>query len=164
MAESTTQSVITDEMRAQIGVEGQATLHEVTSTGCRLFARAVGHIDLVFYDAEVARERGYRDILAPPGYLGTPVYPPVGRGEGGEGAPMGGGLKIPYKRILNGGTTYEYMEPICAGDVISSRSQVAEFQERTGSIGPMLIVYRETTYTREDGAVVAKMYGNIIHY
>ena len=73
-------------------------------------------------------------------------------------------MKIPYKRILNGGTTYEYFEPICAGDVITSRGKVTEYQERTGSIGPMLIVYRETTYTREDGAVVAKMYGNIIHY
>ena len=163
MAEPLAPSVVTEEMRAQLGVEGGATVHEVTSTGCRLFARAVGHTDLIFYDAEVARERGYRDVVAPPGYLGTPVYRPSDRAERGDGPP-GGNLGIPYKRILNGGTTYEYMASICAGDVISSRGKVTEYQERAGSIGPMLIVYRETTYTRQDGTVVAKMYGNIIHY
>lgn len=162
MAESAAQSVVTDEMRAQLGVEGPASTAEVTTTGCRLFARAVGHQDDIFYDAEAARARGYRDIVAPPGFLGTPIYRPGNRDR--EAGPPGGGLKIPYKRILNGGTTYEYFEPICAGDVISSRTKITEFQERTGSIGPMLIVYRETTYTREDGTVVAKMYGNIIHY
>jgi hypothetical protein len=163
MADSSVPSVITEDMRAQVGVAGSATVHEVTSTGCRLFARAVGHTDLVFYDADTAQARGYRDILAPPGYLGTPVFRPSDGGNGEDGPP-GGRMNIPYKRILNGGTTYEYMEPICAGDVISSRGQVSEFQERTGSIGPMLIVYRETTFTRQDGPVVAKMYGNIIHY
>lgn len=161
MAESMASSVVTDDMRAQVGVDGPESVSEVTTTGCRLFARAVGHRDAIFYDAEAARARGYRDIVAPPGYLGTPVYRPNGgRGEG----PPGAGMKIPYKRILNGGTTYEYFEPICAGDVITSRGRVTEYQERTGSIGPMLIVYRETTYTRDDGTVVAKMYGNIIHY
>jgi hypothetical protein len=163
MADSSAPSVITEEMRSQLGVEGSATVHEVTSTGCRLFARAVGHTDLAFYDAETARARGFRDILAPPGFLGTPVFRP-NEGASRESGPPGGNMNIPYKRILNGGTTYEYMEPICAGDVISSRGKVSEYQERTGSIGPMLIVYRETTYTRQDGTVVAKMYGNIIHY
>ncbi len=162
MAESPASSVVTDEMRAQLGVEGTATVSEVTTTGCRLFARAVGHNDLIFYDADAARARGYRDIVAPPGYLGTPIYRPDGSSRRQEGP--AGGMQIPYKRILNGGTTYEYFDTICAGDVLTSRGKVTEYQERQGSIGPMLIVYRETTYTRDDGTVVAKAYGNIIHY
>jgi acyl dehydratase len=163
MAESMAESVVTDEMRAQIGVDGPETVLEVTTTDCRLFARAVGHTDPIFYDEQAAKDRGYRHIVAPPGYLGTSVYRPGGARDEGDG-PMRGGLKIPYKRILNGGTTYEYFEPICAGDVIRSRGHISEIQERTGSIGPMLIIYRETTFTRDDGTVVAKMYGNIIHY
>jgi hypothetical protein len=31
-------------------------------------------------------------------------------------------------------------------------------------MGPMLIVFRETVFTREDGTVVAKSRGNLIHY
>ncbi|MCA9846861.1 MAG: MaoC family dehydratase N-terminal domain-containing protein [Dehalococcoidia bacterium] len=160
MAESAAPSVVTDEMRAQLGVEGPETTLEVTSTGCRLFARAVGHTDAVFYDRDVARSRGYRDLLAPPGFLGTPVYRPGMRDD----MERGPGLKLPYKRVLNGGTTYEYVEPVCAGDVLTSRSRICDYQEREGSIGPMLIVYRETTYRRAGGEVVARVRGNVIHY
>ena len=39
------QSVITDEMRARIGVESEPTLFEVDNTGCRQYARAVGSAD-----------------------------------------------------------------------------------------------------------------------
>ncbi len=153
------ESVVSDDMRALIGVEGPETVSEVTSTGCRLFARAVGHTDVIFYDREAARARGYRDIVAPPGFLGSAVFRP------GERAEMGGQMpRTPYKRILNGGTTYEYFEPICAGDVVRSRSKITEYQERQGSIGLMLITFRETSYVREDGTLVAKMYGNLINY
>lgn len=59
--------VITDELRGMIGVETGESVAEVTAGGCRLFARAVGHTDPVFYDEAVARQRGYRAIVAPPG-------------------------------------------------------------------------------------------------
>src|SRR3990172_5468722 len=71
------QPLISDEMRAGIGVEGPPRLLEVDRTSIRMFARAVGHTDPVFYDPEAARKRGYRDIIAPPGYLGTGVFRPT---------------------------------------------------------------------------------------
>ncbi len=154
------ESVVTDAMRKQVGVEGPETTSEVTSTGCRLFARAVGHTDLIFYDREAAQQRGYRDVVAPPGFLGSPVFRPGERVEMGLVPP----LKTPFRRILNGGTTFEYLEPLCAGDVVHSRSKVTEYQERQGSIGPMLITFRETSYVRSDGTLVAKMYGSLINY
>lgn len=156
------ESVITDAMKSAIGVDGPPSIAEVTTSGIRLFARAVGHTDLAFYDEDVARERGYGGLLAPPGYLGTPIFKPGRRQADAEAA--GPQFETPYKRILNGGTTYEYFEPIVAGDVITSRSHITEFREREGSMGAMLITYRETVFTRQDGKVVAKMRGNIINY
>lgn len=151
-------SVITDEMRRIVGVETGESIAEVTTTGCRLFARATGHTDLIFYDEAVARQRGYRSIVAPPGYLGTPIYRPD-EDEAHLSRPP-----IPYRRGLNGGTAYEYFETVVAGDVITARGKITKYQERQGSIGPMLITYRETTFARQDGTVVAKMYGNVINY
>ncbi len=156
------QSVITDEMRAAIGKESDPTVMEVDKTMCRLFARAVGHTDLIFYDEAVARQRGYRSVVAPPGFLGTPVYQP--RGPQIEGEMMGRGFATPYRRVLNGGTEYEYFDTICAGDTLTVRSKISGFSERSGSLGPMLITNRETTYTNQDGKVVAKMYGTVIQY
>ena len=154
-------SVITDAMRASIGVDGPPNAAEVTTTGIRLFARAIGHTDLVFYDEAVARARGYRGLLAPPGYLGTSIFMPGRRASGVSG---GRSFEIPYRRVLEGGTTFEYFEPIVAGDLITLRSRTTEFRERDGSIGPMLITFSETAFTRADGTVVAKMRGNLINY
>jgi len=160
------QSVITEEMRAAVGVEGPPVTMEVEKTNCRMFARAVGHSDPIFYDEAAAKARGYRSIVAPPGFLGTPIFRP-GSGGGVPGEMGGRGFSIPYKRVLNGGTDYEYfpeVDSICAGDTITARSKIAGFEETEGSLGPMLITKRETTYTNQDGKVVAKMYGTLIQY
>lgn len=165
----TPSSIITDEMRAAVGAEGPPTTLEVEKTNCRMFARAVGHVDPIFFDEAAAKARGYRGIVAPPGFLGTPIFRPGGAaGVPGE---MGGrGFTIPYKRVLNGGTDYEYFpdspdgDVICAGDTITARTKIAGFEETTGSLGPMLITRRETFYTNQHGKVVAKMYGTVIQY
>jgi len=163
------QSVITDEMRAAVGVEGPAAVLEVEKTNCRMFARAVGHADPIFYDEAAARARGYRGIVAPPGFFGTPVFRPGGAAAV-PGEMAGRGFSVPYKRVLNGGTDYEYFpdapdgDVICAGDTITARSKIAGFEETEGSLGPMLITTRETTYTNQHGKLVAKMRGTVIQY
>ena len=155
------ESVITDEMREAIGKESAPTTLEVDKTGCRMFARAVGHTDLIFYDEEYAKSKGHRCIVAPPGFFGTPAFKPGGgRSEG----PPARGFSIPYKRVLNGGTEYEYLDSVCAGDRLTSTTKISGFTERKGSIGPMLITERETTYTNQAGNVVAKMLGTTIQY
>lgn len=163
------ESVITDEMRAVVGVEGPPVTLDVEKTNCRMFARSVGHTDPIFYDEAAAKARGYRSIVAPPGFLGTPIFRP-GSGSGAPGEMGGRGYSIPYKRVLNGGTDYEYFpdppdgDVICAGDTITARSRVTGFEETEGSLGPMLITKRETVYTNQNGKVVAKMYGTVIQY
>ena len=155
------ESVITDEMREAIGKESAPTTLEVDKTGCRMFARAVGHTDLIFYDEEYAKSKGHHGIVAPPGFFGTPAFKPGGgRSEG----PPARGFSIPYKRVLNGGTEYEYLDSVCAGDRLTSTTKISGFTERKGSIGPMLITERETTYTNQAGNVVAKMLGTTIQY
>ncbi len=156
------QSVITDEMRAVIGKEGEPSTLEVDKTGCRMFARAVGHTDPIFYDEDYAKSKGYRSIVAPPGFLGTRTFLPSAGGVA-QGRP-GLGFSIPYKRVLNGGTEIEYFETVCAGDVLTARNKITGFNERSGSMGPMLITNRETTFTNQHGKVVAIERGTVIQY
>jgi acyl dehydratase len=162
-------SVITDEMRAAIGKEGPPTVLEVEKTNCRMFARAVGHTDPIFFDEEAAKARGFRSIAAPPGFLGTPVYRPGGSAAA-PGELGGRGFSVPYRRVLNGGTEYEYFpdppdgDVVCAGDTITARTRIVGFEEAEGSLGPMLITRRETVYTNQHGKVVAKVRGTTIQY
>ena len=74
------ESVITDEMRAAVGIEGPPVTLEVEKTNCRMFARSVGHTDPIYYDEAAAKARGFRSIVAPPGFLGTPIFNPGSRG------------------------------------------------------------------------------------
>jgi hypothetical protein len=163
------QSVITEEMQAAIGVESQPWTVEVDKTGVRMFARAVGYRDPVFYDEEFAKSKGYRSLPCPPHYLGTPVFNPA-ESDATFGAPRRGNREftIPYTRRLNGGTDIEYFnkgpaDAICAGDLLQATSRVASFTERTGSMGPMLITVSETIY-RRGGDVVAISRGTGIAY
>ncbi len=151
------QSVVTDEMRAQIGVESEPWTVEVDKTSVRMFARAVGYTDPIFYDEDFAKSKGYRSLPAPPHYLGTPVFNPSAP------ARRGPQLSIPYRRNLNGGTDIEYFDTIVAGDILTATSKLTDLEETSGRLGPMLIVRNETVY-RRDGKVVAIQRGTGIRY
>jgi hypothetical protein len=153
-------SVITDEMRADIGKESEPVTIEVDKTACRMFARSVGYTDPVYYDEEYARSKGYRSIPAPFAFLGHPVYNP--------NAPqrLGGYFRTdtPFKRVLNGGTDIDYFDTVCAGDVLTATSKLADISERQSRLGPMLITVTEFTFRNQDGKVVATMRGTGIQY
>ena len=116
-------SVITDEMRAAIGQESDPVTFEVDKNSCRMFARAVGYSDPVFYDEAAARSAGYRSIPAPPGFLGHPVIVP------GQPNPLATAyfrFDTPLKRRLNGGTDIEYLGDVCAGDVLTATAKLVD--------------------------------------
>lgn len=156
-------SHITDEMRAMIGKESEPEVYEVDKTGVRMFARAIGYSDRVFYDEEYAKSQGYRNLPAPPGFLGTAVYDPE-TSNPTFSRRRSEGLKTPLKRLLNGGNEFEYHEVICAGDVLTMTEQITDIKERAGGMGPMLITTREQIYRNEAGRVVAIARGTSINY
>ena len=154
------QSIITDEMRAYIGKESEPVTYEVEKTGCRMFARAVGYSDPIFYDEAAAKAAGFRNIVAPPHFLGTPIYNPSQEGRRGADT----GFRSPFTRNLNAGTDIEYLDVICAGDVLTAVGKLADLQEREGRLGKMLVQSRETVYKNQDGKVVAIARGSGISY
>jgi hypothetical protein len=164
VTQAQTEPLITPEMRAEIGVESSPTTYEIDKTMVRLFARSVGHTDPVYYDEAAAKAAGYRSLPCPPGYLGTPVFRPGGGERGPMGRATGPQPSRPLKRVLNGGTEIEYMDDICAGDVLTATSHLAALEERMGSIGEMLISTNKTVYKNQSGTVVAIATGTGIRY
>lgn len=156
-------SLITEEMRANIGKEGPPSTLEVEKTGIRMFARAVGHTDQIFYDEEYARSKGHRSLVAPPAYFGTPIYNPLRGGGAGGANQVGAGGRI--LRGLDGGREFDYTGvEICAGDVLTAVSKTVDLSERDSRLGKMLISRRETTYTNQNGEVVCRAYGTSLQY
>lgn len=159
-------SLITDEMRAAIGRESEPVPHEVTKTSVRMFARAVGHTDPIYYDEAAARAAGYRGLPCPPGYLGTPVFDPAASDSvtSRRASPLTLEPSRPLTRRLNGGTEIEYMADVCAGDELTATTALASAEERSGRLGEMLILVSQTTFRDAAGKVVAVMTGTGIRY
>ena len=157
-------AIITPEMQAVIGVESEPWTLEVDKLQIRLFARAVGYTDPLFFDEAFAQSRGYRSLPCPPHYLGTPIFDPA-ISDPTFGSPRGRRPRLEHglTRVLNGGTEIEMLDTICAGDTLTATSKIANLAERKGSLGTMLITTTETTY-RLDGKVVAISRGTGINY
>ena len=163
MADATQESLITEEMRAQIGKESEPWILEIDKTSVRMFARSVGYTDQVYYDEASAKAAGFRSLPAPPGYLGTPIYNPS-QNSGSARPRSFPEPRRPMTRNLNGGTDIEYLADICAGDVLTASSATASIEERQGRLGEMLITTVKTTYRNEHGEIVAIATGTGIRY
>ena len=159
--------VLTDTMRAEIGKPRPPWTYEVTSTSVRAFARGVGYDDPVYFDVEAARRAGYRDLPAPPTYLGTPVFIP-GQCSDTFSVPTASQPRVEHglAGLLDGGVETEYLEQICAGDVLTVVSMLSDLQVRESkALGTMLLATTETTFTdQRTGKVVAKQRGQAIYY
>ncbi|MBY0156129.1 MaoC family dehydratase N-terminal domain-containing protein [Cytobacillus sp. FSL W8-0315] len=90
------------------------------------FAMAIGDRNPIYFDADIARKEGYRDIPIPP------TFPTA--------IEMWGGLDFetlislfgldPLK-VLHGGQEYRYMGELCAGDTITAAPQlISAFEKR----------------------------------
>ena len=161
------QFAITDAMRAAIGKEWPPWTFEVTTTSVRAFARGVGYTDRVYYDVEAARAAGYRNLPAPPTYLGTPIFLP---GESSDTFSVANKSQPSVDHglpgLLDGGTEIEYFDQICAGDVLTAVSTLTGLDVRESkALGKMLITTAETRYTNQaTGKLVAVLRGQAIFY
>jgi N-terminal half of MaoC dehydratase len=157
---------LTDEIRAQVGVESEPWTYEVTTTGIRAFARGVGYDDPIYYDVEAARAAGYQQLPAPPCYLGTPVYVP-GRSDETFSVPTGTGPRPRFglEHVLDGGTEAVYERPLVAGDVITMTNKVVTLDtKQSRSLGTMVIVSTEASGRDAHGQIVVRERSQYIFY
>lgn len=152
-------SIITDEMKQMLNVESEPSVYEVEKESIRRWAESIGDPNPLYHDEEYARKCGYDSLVAPPGFIvqyafpvkrGKPIILPEPKGS--------------FKNRLNGGTEYEFLKPIQAGDMITATTKFVDLQERKGRLGPMLITVRETTYKNQKDEIVVKSRGTGISY
>lgn len=154
-------TLITEEVKSYIGREADPVRHEVDASSIRTFARAVGYVNQIHYDAEAARAKGHRNLVAPLGYLGLPVYnpDPEARPKNPLRLP-----KLPVKRRLNGGTELTQLAEICAGDELIATYRIEDISERTGRSGPMVVIVIAASFVNQLGELVAEQKTSLIRY
>ncbi len=146
--------LVTEEMRQKsIGAEGKPTVLEVEKGAIKRFAEALGDPNPLWNDEAAARKGRYGGIVAPPTFLRSirfqrPDLP----------------LEIPFNRLLDGGSEWEYFGPVRAGDRITAIARIADVSERSGRLGLMLFTVFEVTYTNQLDEVVATQRSTSIWY
>ena len=114
------------------------------------------------YDEAVAREHGYRTVVAPATMLMTWALPPYwspgdARPELKDPAyvPSYPFTQIPAPGDLMFATSSEteYLEPVYPGDRIGARSVLVDITRKRLSVGDGAFFLIETTYTKQTGEV-----------
>lgn len=128
---------------------------EVEKTGLRLFAKVIGETDPVYTDESAARAAGYRSLLAPPTFLfGLEMAQPNGldwlREIGANPA-----------RILHGEQSFAYHGTVCAGDVITFETHLADIYDKKN--GTLEFVLRKSRATNQLGQCVADLATLVVH-
>ncbi|MCH8226498.1 MAG: MaoC family dehydratase N-terminal domain-containing protein [Chloroflexi bacterium] len=151
---STPTTFLTEEMRQQaIGLEGPPVTTEIEKGAIIRFAQAIEDDNPVFNDEEAARKSQYGGLIAPPTFLRSI------RSSRRE-VPF----DIPFNNALDGGSDWEYFEPVRPGDLITTVSRITDMQERAGRMGVMIITSTVTTYTNQFDQVVATQTTTGIRY
>ncbi len=158
--------MVTPEAKAMIGQEVGRNTGVVYQKEAQRWAAAVGDLNPRYLDPEVAKEQGFTDTPIPPLFLSQVMQGVTLRHTlRPDGIPSRGGGDIPLRnadRRMAGGEEYEFLEPIYPGDTLTSESRIANIEEKTGRSGRFVLVTRETTYTNQDGVVVARTRSSMI--
>ena len=151
---STLSSFLTEEMRQQaIGLESPPVTIEVEKGAIIKFAQAIGDDNPLWNDEVAARKSRHGGLIAPPTFLrsaGT-VRPQLP-------------FELPFHRLLDGGSDWEYFEPVRPGDRITSVARITDIRERSGRLGAMVIMTSVVIYRNQFGQVVATQTSTSIRY
>ena len=150
----TSTPLLTEDMRQQaIGRESDPVTTEVEKGAIIRFARAIGDDNPLFNDEAAARSSRYGGLVAPPTFLRSvsslrPDLP----------------FELALTRMLDGGSDWEYFEPVRPGDRITTVARIADVSERTGRLGVMVFMTVVFTYRNQRHQVVATQTNTSIRY
>jgi len=72
--------------------------------------------------------------------------------------------QTPLKRLLNGASELEYLQPIKVGDIISVTGRLTRLRQVEGKEGPSLFMFTEVAYTNQRDEVAVKGKNTYIKY
>ena len=151
---STPASFLTDEMREQaIGTESQPVTIVVEKGAIVNFAQAIGDANPIYNDEILARKSQSGTLIVPPTFLRSirAVQPEIP-------------FKMPFERLLDAGSDWDYFEPVRVGDQITAVGRIIDISERSGRIGLMIFIKTLITYSNQFNEVAANQTNTLIRY
>lgn len=137
-----------------VGKEFPAFEFPIEKGKIKEFARALGDKNPVYTDEEYARKLGFRSIPAPPTFTASFLHHvPDENFMMNLMKEMG----ISVATSVHGESEFEYIKPICAGDVLTVRFKITDLYRKEGKRGgKMNFITVEATYTNQEGELVQR--------
>jgi acyl dehydratase len=136
-----------------VGKEWPAVTYQVGREKIKEYARALGIENPVHFDVEAARAAGFRDVVAPPMfavvYSGPALAPAIFDPEVG----------INFAAMVHGGQVFEWDEPACSGDEITTTAKCLEIY---GKDGKGFYVFESVSVNQNGDRVVRGTWTNIV--
>lgn len=129
-----------------VGRSWEPVSFEIEAARISQYADAVGEPSPLHRDAEAAREAGFRDLVAPPMFAVVYSSPAM------AAAILDPDVGMNFAAMVHGGQEFEWGEPVCAGDTITTAATCKEISERQGK---GFYVF-ESISTNQDGDRVVK--------
>ena len=140
-------------LQQALGLESRPVTIEVEKGAIIKFAQAIGDDNPLWRDEAAARKTRYGGLIAPPTFLRSigmvrPELP----------------FDVPFHRLLDGGSDWEYFEPVRHGDRITAVARITDLRERAGRLGLMIFMTAVVTYRNQFDEVVATQTSTLIRY
>jgi acyl dehydratase len=136
-----------------IGKEWPATTYEIGKEKIAEYARVVGPDNPVHLDREAARGAGFRDVVAPPMFCVVYSAPALGPAMFDDEVGMN------FAAMVHGCQEFEWGEPACVGDEITTTSKCLEIYEKDGK---GFYVFETSSVNQNGDRVVKGTWTNIV--
>jgi acyl dehydratase len=109
-----------------VGKQWPPATYQASRAKIAEYAHAIGIDNPVHFDREAALAAGFRDVVAPPMFCVVYSAPAMGP------AILDPEVGINLAAMVHGGQQFEWGEPVCSGDEVTTRASCAEIYEKEG--------------------------------
>ena len=109
-----------------IGKQWEPVAYQASRAKIGEYARVIGAENPIHFDPEAARAAGFRDVVAPPMFCVVYSAPAMGP------AVLDPEVGMNLAAMVHGGQEFEWGEPVCSGDEITTTASCSDIYEKDG--------------------------------
>ncbi len=136
-----------------VGKEWPATTYQVGREKIREYATVLGIENPVHFDRAAAQGAGFRDVVAPPMFCVVYSAPALAP------AMFDPEVGMNFATMVHGGQEFEWSEPACSGDEITTIAKCLEIFEKDGK---GFYVFESNSVNQDGEQVVRGVWTNIV--
>src|SRR3954471_6374442 len=129
-----------------VGKKWDPVTYQASRAKIAEYARVIGAENPIHFEVGAAKAAGYRDVVAPPMFCVVYSAPAMGP------AVLDPEVGINLAAMVHGGQEFEWGEPVCSGDEITTTATCGDIYEKNG----MGFYVFETESLNQDGLTTVR--------